>query len=298
MPRVTHVKKAQQRYATVPVIDPVTGEQKTTPVMKKVRDRETGEITEVQKTDKRGKAVVMRVTRQDKTKPKPNLRCDFPGCDIDDREIKPGSAYNWIKPKSGPYGGTLMARHAAHPTWQVWEYSSSWSARIAQATADFDVSAAESPDDVTSALEDVANAIRELAEESRETASNIEEGFGHATSQSEEAEQRADDLDGWADEIEQVDVPDLPEPETRYFVTNGDGVVSDLFEEDGYETEADAEHALAMHREDNGTTGDGDDSDDGFEVEAIEPDELTEEQLDEWRDEVESLVDIVNESPV
>ena len=44
MARVTHVKKAQQRYATVPVIDPETGEPKRTPVMKKV-DRETGEIT-------------------------------------------------------------------------------------------------------------------------------------------------------------------------------------------------------------------------------------------------------------
>ena len=131
------------------------------------------------------------------------------------------------------------------PTWQVWEYSSSWSARIAQATDDFDVvDAAESPEDVTSALDDVADAISELAEEKRESASNIEEGFGHATSQSEEAEQRADDLDGWADEIEQADIPDLPEVEERYFVTNGDGVVSDLFEEDGYDTETDAEHAL------------------------------------------------------
>ncbi len=298
MARVTHVKKAQQRYATVPVIDPVTGEQKTTPVMKKVRDRETGEITEVQKTDKRGKAVVMRVTRQDKTQPKPNLRCDFSGCDIDGGEIKPGSAYNWIKPKSGPYGGTLKARHAVHPTWRIWEYSSSWSARIAQATDGFSVDTAESPEDVTSALEDVANAIRELAEESRETASNIEEGFGHATSQSEEAEQRADDLDGWADEIEQAEIPDLPEVEERYFVTNGDGVVSDLFEEDGYDTEAEAQAALDEYRQENGTNGDGDDSDDGFEVEGIEPDEPTEEQLEEWRAEVEDACSIVDESPV
>lgn len=48
MARIAHVKAARQRYATVPVIDPETGEQKQTPVMvtRKVR-QENGEATEV-----------------------------------------------------------------------------------------------------------------------------------------------------------------------------------------------------------------------------------------------------------
>jgi hypothetical protein len=287
MARVTHVKKAQQRYATVPVIDPATGEPKRVPVM----DKRTGK----QKTDKRGKAVTMAVTQEDRTKPKPNYKCD--SCL---REIEVGTPYKHITPKSGPYGGTKKTRHESCPTWQVWEYSSSMPARLAQIAHDFEqaIEGVESPEDVTSALEDAATAIEEIAEEKRESATNIEEGFGHPTSASEQLEEIADSLGDWATEIEQVDVPELPETEERYFVTNGDGVVSDLFETDGYDTEAEAQAALDEHRQENGTNGDGDDDDDGFEVEGIEPDEPTDEQMEDWRAEVEDAVSIVNESPV
>jgi hypothetical protein len=281
MARVTHVKRAQQRYATVPVIDETTGEPKRTAVMNK----RTGE----QKTTKKGKAVTMAVTKEDRTKPKPPYKCDSCG-----NVIEVGTPYKHITPKSGPYGGTKRTRHESCPTWQVWEYSFSLSARLMQVAHDFEqaIEGVESPEDVTSALEDAATAIEEIAEEKREGAGNIEEGFGHPTSASEELEQTADSLSDWATEIEQVDVPELPETEERFFVTNGDGVASDLFEEDGYETEADAEHALASHRDDEGT------EDDGFEVEGIEPDEPTDEQMDEWRSEVEDAVSIVNEPPV
>jgi hypothetical protein len=278
MARVTHVKKAQQRYATVPVLDG-DGKPKKTPVMK----------NGVQKTTKRGAPVFMTVTVADKTKPLPPYKCDSCG-----NEIAIGSPMKHITPKSGPYGGTKRTRHESCPTWQVWEYSNSLSARLMQIAHDFEqaIEGVESPEDVTSALEDAATAIEEIAEEKREGAQNIEEGFGHPTSASEELEQTADSLSDWATEIEQVDVPELPETEERYFVTNGDGVVSDLFETDGYDTEADAEHALASHRDDEGT------EDDGFEVEGIEPDEPTEEQMDDWRSEVEDAVSIINEPPV
>jgi hypothetical protein len=277
MARITHVARAQQRYKTIPVIDPDTNEPKRTPVMK------NGE----QKKTKHGKPVFMSVTVADKTQPLPPRTCDF--CH---KPIEVGTPFKHVTPKSGPYGGTQRNRHEACPTWRVWELSNSWSARIAQATDEFDAGLFENPDEVRDALASVAENIRGLAEESRESATNIEEGFGHPTSQSEEAEQRADDLDGWADEIENTDVPDLPEIETRYFVTNGDGAVSDLFETDGYESEEDAEHALAMHRDDENN------EDDGFEIEAIDPESVTEEQLDEWRSEVEDACSIVDESPV
>jgi hypothetical protein len=289
MARVTHVRKAQQRYETVPVIDEATGEPKRTQVMKNGEPKMTRA-----KAGRPARPVFMTVTVQDKTKPLPPYTCD--SCH---QPIEVGTPYKHITPKSGPYGGHKRTRHESCPTWQVWEYSNSWSARIAQATHDFDVSNAESTDDVQSALDDVAAAIKELAEESRETAGNIEDGFGHPTSQSEEAEQRADDLDGWADEISGADIPDLPEPEPRWFVTNGDGVASDLFEEDGYDSEMDAEQALASHRDDNDEEpGEDGEFDDGFEIEEITPDEPTEEQLNDWRDEVLDACSIVDESPV
>ena len=90
-----------------------------------------------QKTTKTGRAVFMTVTVVDKTKPKPNLKCDFRGCDIDGGEILPGTPYMHISPKSGPYGGRQLNRHQAHPAWNVWEYSSSMSARLAQIAHDF-----------------------------------------------------------------------------------------------------------------------------------------------------------------
>jgi len=265
MARTTHVKKAQQRYETVPVIDEATGQPKRTPVMRNGKQRET----------KRGALVFMTVTVQDKTKPLPNYTCDSCG-----KEIEVGTPYKHITPKSGPYGGRKRTRHESCPTWQVWEYSNSWSARIAQATHDFDISSAETVEEVQSALEDVAAAIKELAEESRETASNIEEGFGHPTSQSEEAEQRADDLDGWADEIETADIPDLPEPEEIDCQNcDGTGEVETAAVLTGESTEVETcEECNGMGQ--------------------VTPEEPTEEQLDEWRENVIDACSIVDESPV
>lgn len=198
MPRVNHVKRAQQRYATKPVIDPATGEQKVTPVI----NRRTGE----QKVTKHGRPVVLRVTERDLERPLPMPRCDYAGCKHDDREIAVGSPYKWIEPS----GQSMRFRHADCPTWNVWEYSSSLSARIAQIqneTAD-DV---ESAEDGQAWAEARAEEIRDLAEEKRESANNIVDGFGHETEQSYELESQADELDGWADEVETVSLPDPPE---------------------------------------------------------------------------------------
>lgn len=201
MARITHVQKAQQRYKMVPVLDE-NGEPKRTPVM-----RRNGE----QKVTKRGKPVFRTVTRQDKTQPLPELRCDFPGCDINESRIAVGTAYKHITPKSGPYGGQQKNRHAEHPSWQVWEYSSSLSARVAQIVHDAEqaVAAAEDEGGVTEALENAADEIESLAEEKREGASNIEEGFGHPTSASEELDEIATSLDEWAQSVRYTEVPSL-----------------------------------------------------------------------------------------
>jgi hypothetical protein len=270
MARVTHVAKAQQRYGTKPVIDPETGKPKRTPVMKGDGTQKTTR----EKAGRPGRPVYMTVTERDLNDPKPLYTCD--SC----REpIEIGTPYKHMSPKSGPYGGRKLTRHEGCPTWQVWEYSNSWSARIAQATSTFDVTNAETVEEVQEALDDVAAAIKELAEESRETASNIEEGFGHATQQSEDAESRADELDGWAEEIETVDIPDLPEPEEDDCEQcEGTGTVEVEIDGSDVPNEEDCEEC--------GGTG------------QVTPDEPTEEQMDEWRENVIDACSIVDESPV
>lgn len=57
--------------------------------------------------------------------------------------------------------------------------------------------------DMQAALDQCAESVREAAEMWRESASNIEDGFGHATSTSEEMEEHADTYETVADEVEQ-----------------------------------------------------------------------------------------------
>lgn len=262
MARTTYVKKAQQRYVTVPVIDPETGQQKRTPVMKTVRVRQDdGTYVEErrQKTTKRGTPVFMKVTQADKTQPLPNRTCEK--CKV---EIEVGHPYKHITPKSGPYGGRTRYRCRTCPAWQVWEYSNSLSAQIERITyeADQAIDTADSQDEVTEALSAAADGLRELAEEKRESAQNMEDGFGHSTAQSEELAEQADSLDEWADTIENADVPEFPEPEeTECEECGGSGQVED---DEGEKIECD---------ECNGTGT------------PIEP---TEDQIEEWREEARS----------
>jgi hypothetical protein len=198
MARVTHVKSAQQRYETVPVIDPETGEQKKTPIMK------NGE----QKKTKTGRLVFMSVTVEDRNKPKPLETCDF--CK---KDIEVGTPYKHVTPKSGPYGGRKRSRHESCPTWQQWDLSNSMAAQLARIAHDFwnAVDVAESADDVTSALDDAASSVDEIAEQKKEAAQNMEDGFGHPTEKSEELESIGDELESWAEEIRSADVPDMSE---------------------------------------------------------------------------------------
>jgi hypothetical protein len=275
MARVTHVKKAQQRFATVPVIDPETNEPKRTPVMK------NGE----QKTTKRGKPVFMTVTARDKTKPLPPERCDYHACPVPDRVIAVGTAYKWIQPKSGPYGGRRLTRHESCPTWQVWEYSSSLSARLAQVSYNFwnALDGVDNTDDVQSALDDAAQEIKDIAEEKRESASNIEEGFGHETSASQELNDVADQLDDWAGEVETADIPDIETCDD----CGGDGTVE--CGTCGGAGEQEVEQGEGMTEcEDCSGTG-------TVECESCSG---TGESLDDWRESLQDSLSIIDESPV
>lgn len=197
MPRVNLVKRAQQRYATKPVIDPATG-------LQKVMNNRTGQP----KVTKHGRPVVLRITERDLERPLPMPQCDYPGCSHPTREIAVGTSYKWIEPS----GQRVRNRHADYPTWKVWEYSSSLSARIAQITDD-GPSEFETAEDAQQWASDKAQEIRDLAEEKRESSQNIVDGFGHETEQSMELEQIADDLESWADDVDLPEFPEDDEPE-------------------------------------------------------------------------------------
>jgi hypothetical protein len=277
MARITYVQKAQQRYATVPVIDPATGEQKRTPVMR----------NGVQRTTKRGAPVFLRITKADKSQPLPNRNCGKCG-----KEITVGSPYKHISPKSGPYGGRTLYRCAECPNWHVWEYSSSLGARTAQIEHDASNEASEAgdTDGLRSAAESAAEAIRELAEEKREGAQNIVDGFGHETSQSDELNDVADQLDSWADDVENIDFEEFDDGDARE--TKGEEVLAEYLSE------------LA----DNGHTADGvvtlEDAVSKipeFDAEVFQSrvDEAVSDAEDEWVDEQrEKLTDALGECPV
>lgn len=61
---------------------------------------------------------------------------------------------------------------------------------------------ADGVEEVASLLETFAQDIREVAEGYTESADNMVEGFGHETYQSEEIREKAEALEGWADEVE------------------------------------------------------------------------------------------------
>lgn len=207
MARVTYVKKAQQRYAMVKT-------ETRTPVLRK-----DGE----QKVTKKGRPVFRTASVADKTRPLPNHSCDK--CR---KEIEVGQPYKWIAPKSGPYGGRKMFRCGTCPSWQIWEYSSSLSARLAEVVhnAEEALESCENKDDFESWQTETADSIREIAEEQREKASNIEDGFGHETSMSQELNEQGDEIESWADDVEScMDSLDDPEEEVDCEDCNGAGTV-------------------------------------------------------------------------
>lgn len=204
MARVTHVKKAQQRYATKPVLDE-DGNQKVVAVLRK---------DGTPKTTKHGREITRRVTVADKARPLANLKCEKCG-----KEIAVGDPYKHISPKSGPYGGRQRNRCEACPMWRPSETTGSAAlAEVygAQEAASDAISEWDgNTDDLRSILDDAAEGLRSGAEVWRESASNIEDGFGHPTYQSEELNERADTLDSSADELANVDLEEWDEDAAR-----------------------------------------------------------------------------------
>ena len=116
----------------------------------------------------------------------------------------------YISPRlPGSLGSITRYRCGGHPDWHVWEYSSSLSARIAEIQHDGANSILMMDEDTAEDLpNELADRIRDLASEKRDSAENVESSFGHPVQLSEDLNQQADDLDGWAAEFDSVDVYD------------------------------------------------------------------------------------------
>jgi len=212
MPKITHVARAQQRWPTKPVLG-ADGQPVRVPINRRTRA----------KAGRPARQVTAKRTVQDRSgDPLPLLKCDAQPCRHADRDIQVGTPYKHITPRSGPYGGRQRNRHEDCPDWAIWEYSSSLAARVAQIQHEHTPYGGwADEDDATTARDEAAAAITELAEEKRASQEAMEEGFGHATSASDELGEVADQLDGWAQEVEGVDFPEWPEPESENCGTCG-----------------------------------------------------------------------------
>ena len=175
--------------------------------------------------------------------------------------ITPGTPYKWAS--VGFRSGQKRIRCGQCPDWRSWELSDSVDAQLERIAHEFSeaVGSATGEEDVRSALTEAAEAVRELADQKREGADNIESGFGHPTSQSEELTETAESLDTWADDIDNADVPEMPEPEP------------------------------VTCEECNGKGGDCDKCEDG----EVEPD--SDDVIEQWRETVTNEVTIVDETP-
>jgi rRNA maturation protein Nop10 len=257
MARTYYVKRAQQRYETKPVLDPETGQQKVTPKMRRG----------VQMTSKSGRPVFMKVTERDLTRPKPMPKCSKCGT-----VIAVGQPYKYTE----TFNRTII-RCGPCPAPQVWEYSSSLSARLAeiQHNASEAMASATDYDSLIAARDETAEAVRELAQEKEDSAQNIEDGFGHETEQCNELRDIAEQLNSWADEIADAEIAEEPEPEEEDCPEcGGTGTVEEPEEPDRDCEECDG-------------TG------------QITPEELSEDDREAWLEEARSaLDDVLGSCPV
>jgi hypothetical protein len=216
MARARIISKARQRYEMVPVLDE-DGKQKEVPV---TRADGTPKMT------RRGSQPIMRkLTMPDKTRPLPPRQCERCGA-----ELSIGKPFRVISIKR-QVGGTDRFRCMSCPIWQPWEVSNSLSARVQQIqAADFDVSEVEDESGAQDAATVLADQIRELAEEKAESAQNMEDGFGHATSASDEIREQAEQLESWAGEMEGLSFEDPPD--TDCTECEGQGKIIDPGEPD------------------------------------------------------------------
>lgn len=186
--------------------------------------------------------------------------------------IEVGQPYKWA---SASQRATKRIRCTDCPDWRSWEVLHTAEARLEGLAYEFHKSRgeAESEDDVKEALDAVAEGAREIAEEKREAAQNREDaGFTGATV--DDLNEYADELDSWADEVENATIPEFPQPE-----------------------EEDCEDCLGTGSVVGQKKDEPDDCDTCEGSGQVTPDEPNEDQVEEWRQECETELSLVDEPP-
>ncbi len=178
-------------------------------------------------------------------------------CNYCGKPIEAGTSYKWVAIKTSPRSSRRMARHADCPAWKASELttSSQKSAMLSACESAYDAIGAWSAEDGIDALEEIvqqaAEGFREAAEMYRESAQNIEDGFGHATYLSDELNEKADQCDSTADDLESWSPSTSPEDDEERYILYIAG------EEHGrYATEAEAKDACDEHFAKAGSSAD------------------------------------------
>jgi chromosome segregation ATPase len=117
--------------------------------------------------------------------------------------IHKGDGYQWIKFRRGGTRTRCLKTECKFTRSDMTTSDKLSQLYAAQETAHHDLASAfDSLDDVRTILDECGSVAESVAEEYRESAQNIEDGFGHATSTSEEIGEKADACDAWKSELE------------------------------------------------------------------------------------------------
>lgn len=208
-----------------------------------------------------------------------NLRCEK--CSD---EITPGDGYRWwanrMPGQRGSYRRIRCMKSECTPTTADMTPGRRGQLMQIQQDGEEQIANATSVEELESVANDLADQVQEMADELRESAENIESGFGHETYQSQELNERADAMEGYAEELRDPDLEEYDELDPE----DADAVRQAVLDEYGVEDE----DAFAEEHEDE-------DFDALVETKRVEAEETKEAHLDEQR---EKVIDKLNEVDV
>lgn len=122
------------------------------------------------------------------------------------KDIKKGDGYRWIKFRHGGKVKRCLAPGCIFRSSELTQSDKLSRVYSAQETAEGALGALDTGDesfegDARVALEEAATEIREVSEEYQESCDNIRENFSESPT-ADECEEKAQELEGWADELE------------------------------------------------------------------------------------------------
>ena len=128
-------------------------------------------------------------------------------CTICGHEVQVGESYKFVSKRTGPAGGYRLIFCSDHSPRQS-HLLSGRSAQLARIGEDFtdtinalDVDGENIMGELSDALTSAADEVESMSDEIKDASSSLEEGFGHATAQSEAMAETATELSDWAERI-------------------------------------------------------------------------------------------------